>query len=87
MLKIKKGISLEELKEYIKKKKYKKIGIWYYYDSSDGELITIYIGFKSGTSHNAFIEINNKTKIITNLTRNNLDLIYDLIKDDLVEKV
>ena len=88
MLKIRDEIDLKELEEFIKRYKYKEIGIWKRYDSSTGELEKVYIGFQWATGgHSYLIKYDTEDKIIDSAGGLNLNILYDLIKDGLVEKV
>ncbi len=88
MLKIKDNVDLKELEEFIKKHKYKDVGIWKHYDIYTGELEKIWIGYMWKTGgHSYLISFKNEDKIIEIPGGYNLNLLYDLIKDGLVEKV
>ena len=88
MLKISDDIDLKELEEFIKKNKYKEIGIWKRYDIDTGELEKVWVGFQWKTGGHAYmISYETKDRIIESAGGLNLDLLYDLIKDGLIEKV
>lgn len=88
MLKIKDNVDLKELEEFIKRHKYKETGIWKFYDSNTGDLIKVWIGTQwktGGHSYKVAFEVDDK--LIESAGGYSLDILYDLIKDDLVEKV
>ena len=88
MLKIKENVDLKELEEFIKKNKYKEIGIWKRYDIDTGELEKVWVGFQWKTGGHAYmISYETKDRIIESAGGFSLDLLYDLIKADLVVKV
>lgn len=88
MLKIKDNVNLKELEEFIKKNKYKEIGIWKCYDTHTGELEKVWVGFQWKTGGHAYmISYETKDRIIESAGGLNLDLLYDLIKADLIVKV
>ena len=88
MIKIKANVGLKELEEFIKKNKYKEIGIWKRYDTHTGELEKVWVGFQWKTGGHAYmISYETKDRIIESAGGLNLDLLYDLIKSDLVVKV
>ena len=88
MIKIKDNVGLKELEEFIKKNKYKEIGIWKRYDTHTGELEKVWVGFQWKTGGHAYmISYETKDRIIESAGGFNLDLLYDLIKADLVVKV
>lgn len=87
-LRIKDSVDLKELEEFIKKNKYKEIGIWKRYDTHTGELEKVWVGFQWKTGGHAYmISYETKDRIIESAGGLNLDLLYDLIKADLVVKV
>lgn len=86
-LRIKQNVDLKELEDYIKIHKYKDFGIWKCYSSTTGELQHIYIGKKWRTGHSSIIDYDVNDKIINISTQSNLDILYDLIKADMVVKV
>ena len=88
MLKIKDNVDLKELEEFIKKNKYKEIGILKRYDTHTGELEKVWVGYqwKNG-GHAYMISYETKDRIIESAGGLNLNLLYDLIKADLVVKV
>ena len=88
MLKLKDNVGLKELEEFIKRHKYKEIGIWKRYDTHTGELEKVWVGFQWKTGGHAYmISYETKDRIIESAGGLNLDLLYDLIKSDLVVKV
>lgn len=88
MLKVKDSVGLKELEEFIKRHKYKEIGIWKRYDSNTGQLEEVYIGFQWSTGgHSYLIKYYTEDKMIDSAGGYNLNILYDLIKADLVEKV
>jgi hypothetical protein len=88
MLKIKESVDLKELEKFIKKQKYKEIGIWKRYNINTGELETVWVGFQWKTGgHSYMISYELSDRIIDSAGGVNLDLLYDLIKADMVEKV
>ena len=88
MLKIKDNVDLKELEEFIKKHKYKETGIWKNYDSNTGELRKVWIGTQWKTGGRSYkVAFENNDKIIESAGGYGLNLLYDLIKDGLVEKV
>ena len=88
MLKIKDNVDLKELEKFIKKHKYKEIGIWKRYSINTGELEKVWIGFQWKTGgHSYMISYETDDRIIESAGGLNLDVLYDLIKADLVEKV
>ena len=88
MLKIREDVDLKELEEFIKKNKYKEIGIWKRYDIYTGELEKVWVGFQWKTGGHAYIiSYETKDRIIESAGGLNLDLLYELIKVELVVKV
>lgn len=88
MLKIKDNVDLKELEKFIKKHKYKEIGIWKHYNTNTGELEKVWVGFQWKTGgHSYMISYGIKDRIIESAGGVNLEVLYDLIKADLVEKI
>ena len=88
MLKIKDNVDLKELENFIEKHNYKEVGIWRQYNINTGELEKVWIGKKwNDMAHSYRISYDNDDKIIQSAQTQDLDLLYDLIKDGLVEKV
>ena len=88
MLKIKDNVDLKELEKFIKQHKYKEFGIWKQYNTNTGELEHIWIGKKWNIGgHSYRISYDNTIRIIKSAETEDLDILYDLIKANLVEKV